>query len=463
MQKMRTCKRLLATVCCAVSAGCASGSTISPPGGSPAETRASSPASEPVSADVALLTFDSAWSRINATYYDSTFRGMNWRAVGDTLRAQAAEARTLGELRATISSMLGRLGESHFAVIPQEAADAFDEDADASARPEADVGLELNWVDGELTVLRVHPGSAADAGVRAGWTVESIDGRPVAEWRDALATAETEAARHALASGTLGSANARMRGATGSTLDIHLRDGAGEDVGLELDRRPLRGEAVRFGNLPTMFAWLEHEELPLPGGGCAGIIRMNIWMTQLAQPFNRAVDELSHCAGFVLDVRGNPGGVGGMVMGTAGSFFDEVVPLAIVRSRGAELRFVANPRRVDTNGQRRETFTGPVAVLVDERSMSTSEIFAAGMQSTGRARVFGSPTPGYALPAVMLRLPTGDVLYHAVADLRDPDGRRIEGAGVVPDVPAPHTRETLLQGRDVAVEAALRWIAGQSR
>mgnify|MGYP003353622937 CR=1 FL=1 len=42
---------------------------------------------------------------------------------------------------------------------------------------------------------------------------------------------------------------------------------------------------------------------------------------------------------------------------------------------------------------------------------------------------------------------------------RGPSGRRIEGAGVVPDVPVTPTREQLLSGKDPVVEAALAWIA----
>ena len=50
-------------------------------------------------------------------------------------------------------------------------------------------------------------------------------------------------------------------------------------------------------------------------------------------------------------------------------------------------------------------------------------------QALGRARVFGERTPGMALPALMLRLPNQDVLYHAIADFVDPNGVRVEVSG----------------------------------
>ncbi len=60
------------------------------------------------------------------------------------------------------------------------------------------------------------------------------------------------------------------------------------------------------------------------------------------------------------------------------------------------------------------------------------------------------------------RLPTGDVLLHVIADFVAPDGRRVEGRGVIPDEPVPLRREDLLAGRDAPLEAALRWIRGKT-
>lgn len=91
-------------------------------------------------------------------------------------------------------------------------------------------------------------------------------------------------------------------------------------------------------------------------------------------------------------------------------------------------------------------------------SASTSEIFAAGLQDHGRARIFGETSAGAALPAVIERLPNGDLFMHPMADLVRPSGERIEGRGVLPDVAVEVTREGLLKGIDAPLEAALSWI-----
>ena len=104
-----------------------------------------------------------------------------------------------------------------------------------------------------------------------------------------------------------------------------------------------------------------------------------------------------------------------------------------------------------------------MAIIVDPMTASTSEIFAAGMQRIGRARVFGERSAGAALPALMERLPSGDVFVHAVADFTDPKGRRIEGSGAVPDEIVPVKVQDLVAGHDAPIEAAARWISSAKK
>src|SRR5215218_9244777 len=96
------------------------------PGARPAPAN---PAADLVPAATALATFDSAWTRIRDSHYDTTMRGVDWPAVRTQLRPRAAQARTMGELRIVLRDMLGRLGESHYAIIPREAVDAMDASA----------------------------------------------------------------------------------------------------------------------------------------------------------------------------------------------------------------------------------------------------------------------------------------------------------------------------------------------
>lgn len=415
-----------------------------------------------VSAAVAAETFDSAWSRVYRTYYDTTFNGVDWHAVRSELRPEAEAAGTLPALRGVIGDMVGRLGDSHFAVLPAEAADALDPDSiTGEAGEPGHVGAELRVVAGELVVVRVEPDSPADrAGVRPGWVLEAVDTAPAARY---LAVIEEMTGDERLAEARVAwAAETRLDGRVGDTLSVRFRDESDEPVEVRMRPLPVPGTPVKFGNMPTMISRLQTEEVPT-AGGCVGVIRFNVWMAPIMPEFEDAMLGLDHCHGTVIDLRGNPGGMAGMIMGVSGYFLDEIRPLGRMITRDSELRLVSMPRRVTRDGKPMQPDTRPLAVVIDGQSMSTSELFAGGLQSVGRARVFGLTSGGQALPAMMMRLPTRDVLMYVFANYLDPDGTRIEGRGVVPDEHVPLTREDLIEGRDAALDAAVRWIEAQPR
>jgi carboxyl-terminal processing protease len=149
-------------------------------------------------------------------------------------------------------------------------------------------------------------------------------------------------------------------------------------------------------------------------------------------------------------------------MGLAGQFVQERVSLGTMKMRTFENQLVALPRTVNARAERVEPFAGPLAILVDGLSASATELFAGGMQSIGRARIFGETSSGMVLGAVTDRLPNGDVLYHTIADFVNARGERMEGKGVIPDTRVPLTREHVLSGKDPALEAAVQWIAAQA-
>jgi carboxyl-terminal processing protease len=190
------------------------------------------------------------------------------------------------------------------------------------------------------------------------------------------------------------------------------------------------------------------------------VIAFNIWMTAIADPFARAIDAYRHADGLVIDLRGNPGGLAEMIRGIAGHVLAAPELLGRVHMRGVDLEFRANPRRSTPDGRAVEPFAGPVAILVDELTASTSECFAGGLQSLHRARVFGQPTMGQALPAATEALPNGDVLLYAIGDFTTSTGQRLEGAGITPDEVVPRTLAALARGEDAPLEVALAWIDG---
>jgi carboxyl-terminal processing protease len=244
----------------------------------------------------------------------------------------------------------------------------------------------------------------------------------------------------------------------GDTVVVQLEDGS-RNVSRALVAIPAAGRVSRYANLPPIAGEVKWSRIPVAGGKCVGTVGFNIWLPALVPDLEQAVDSVRSCAGVVIDLRGNPGGLGAMVMRFGGYFVDSVLSLGTMRMRQLSLNFVINPQKSRNDGSQMSPFAGPVAILTDPLTASTSEIFAAGMQRIGRARVFGERSAGAALPALMNRLPSGDVFVHAVADFTDPTGKRIEGAGAVPDVEVPLSIPDLLAGKDGALERAVEWLA----
>jgi carboxyl-terminal processing protease len=406
---------------------------------------------------VALESFDAAWRIVHETHFDTTFNGVDWLTLRDSLRPRAEEARDLAHVRGLILDMLGRLGQSHFMLIPRERADSLDPARGAAVR--GTTGLDVRLVGEQVLVTRVDSGSSAErAGVRPGWALYAIGRDTVGPL---LRRLRDRPDRDRLETAVWAAAYRRLAPPLDSAIDAVFLDGDDRPVRARLTSEPERSEPIRFGNLPTIFARFEHARLALQGGGCAGLIRFNGWLAPLMQRLDAAVDADRDCAGMVLDLRGNTGGMGAMLGGVAGHFLDRRDTLGLLRTRQSTLAFVANPRRVTADARPVRPFAGPLAVLVDEGSASASEVFAGGMQSLRRARIFGRTSMGAVLGAAFDRLPDGDVLYHAFGEFLTPDGVRLEGRGVVPDDSVTATRAALLAGRDPVLEAALRWIAAR--
>jgi carboxyl-terminal processing protease len=396
----------------------------------------------------AVETFDTAWTIVRDTHFDRAMNGVNWDAVRAELRPSAMAAKNAGELRAILRDMLGRLGQSHFSLIPATA------DGPKSADLSGDTGVDVRLVADSLIVTAVDAGSpAASAGVKPGWKVLAVAGTRL---EPLLAILPPEPRVRNVEAWRV--AHERLRGPAATVVTVSFEDGGGRIHDLALERRPETGHPVTVGHLPTMFVRVESGRRPVPGGLTAGAIRFNVWMTAVDREFQKAMDSHRDADGIIIDLRGNPGGLAAMLMGISGHFVKERKALGTMKTRDSELRFAANPRLVNAAGERVEPYAGPVAILVDAMSGSASECFAGGMQGIGRARVFGQVSMGQALPALFDKLPNGDVLIHAYGDFVAADGTRLEGRGVVPDEVVPLTREALLKGQDDTMDAALQWI-----
>lgn len=413
-------------------------------------------------------SFETVWQTVRAQHWDVKQVGKSWEKERRNRLKQIARAQTAVEVRAITQGMLDSLGQSHFQVIPgsyyrrlkplrprkqapiAEAAGAPAPERDEPERGEPGVtGAIVDFVEDRATVVEVEPDSpAAAAGVKPGWILLRAGALDVRAffWEPAPAGIREEsryrkAVLHSLLAGSID-----------EKVQAEFETENGQLRTVTLNRRMPRGNTIRFGNFPEERVWIDTR----PAAPQVGRIRFNAFMDpeRLMPAIENAVKSCAGCRGFVIDVRGNPGGLAAMAMGVAGWFTrDAGQKLGTLRARHHTEEFEIR--------QRARPFNGPVAVLVDGGSASTAEILAGGLQDLRRARLFGERTAGAALPSQMIRLPNGDGFQFATATYVSQSGRLLEGNGVTPDEIVPQTRAALAAGGDAALDAALRWILAQ--
>ena len=390
-----------------------------------------------------LDSFEKVWQTVRDKHWDPKINGLDWQAIHDELRPKIEAAKSTAEARAVMASMLERLQQTHFGIIAGDIYNELDA-AGGSASP----GLDVRALDSRLIVTSVEPGSpAAKAGIRPGWEIVRIDGHEIApvlkRIHDQFASSTLLDIR--LARAGLG----RLQGASGTSAHLELLDDT-RPVTLDVERATPRGKLVSFGNLPPQHLWVDSRK-PRPDVGYVGF-NMFLDAELIAKTMQDAIESCRDCKGFILDMRGNPGGIGGIATGVAGWFVDQAgLQLGTMHTRTATINFAVFPRP--------EPFRGPLAVLVDGCTGSTAEILAGGLKDIHRARIFGTRSAGAALPSVIEKLPNGDGFQYAMANYVSQGGRPLEGIGVIPDEEVRLTRRGLLDGQDAVLNAALTWIS----
>lgn len=421
--------------------------------------------------------FEIVWQTVKDNHFDPNFGGVDWDAVRAEFAPRAASARTDRELHALLQQMLNRLGQSHFNIIPPEAipstdADDWMEDEEESEAGEggADaerprtkgsvyaaehmtygIGIDLRVVGGALLVTRVEPGSSAErAGLRTGHALRSIDGTSVSSIMRTLRRASVyePAARNQIPAEIL---VGYVNGSPGTNVRLTFLDGRNRLRRASVPRERLKGELTpTFQAMPAQF--VEFESKRLRGG--VGYIRFNLFVAPVLNKFCAALRTMKDAPGVVIDLRGNRGGLLGLVYGMGGLLETRPVSFGVMRTRAGwhDLQVTPQP----------SGYRGPVVVVIDAETQSAGEVFAGGLQASGRAVVVGLRSAGATLPSTAKELPTGAILQYAFADFVTANGTLIEGQGVTPNVNTALSRRQLLAGRDPQLESALVMIEAHS-
>ncbi len=384
-------------------------------------------------------TFEQVWRIVLEKHFDPTLGCQDWPARRLEFGQKLAEARDAADAYATMNALLGTLKQSHFRVVAPSGS------APTAASGPARAPIHVREVGGEVVVVEAEVGGVK-SGVPRGAVLTAIDDRPISE---IVARVKDTATRpDEVAFQTMLAVEGALHGSVGATRKIGFRDPSKADA--EVTREVVcvepDGELVTIGNLQDIPTVVRHRTMP---GTTVGHLAFNYWMLPMVKRVEAAMTELraQGMTALVLDLRGNPGGVGAMAIPIARMLLTEPGSLGKLQFRdfAQEFNVAANPG----------AFTGPVVVLVDEGTASTSEIFAAGLRDLGRVKIYGSrPSAGAALPSMIEQLEGGAMLQYVVGDYHSSKGAVAEGDGVRPDVTVPETRADFVAGRDPVLAAA---------
>jgi len=398
----------------------------------------------PDASDIRQQSFEKVWNTINEKHFDPTFGGVDWQKTRENYEPLALATKSDAELHAILNKMLRELKLSHFAVFMPPA-------ETKTAKSSAGViGIELKMLDNLAVISQVQIGStAAQSGLETGFAVRKIGGKTIAGLLTPL--------EKSFSNRTLPEAQKKLyrerillayiNGDAGTQAKIEVLNGKNQPQVFNIARVEHKSEmSLAVGNFPAQEVIFETKRLP----NNIGYIRFNMWVMPQMSKIREAVRSMKDVDGIIFDVRGNPGGIGGIATGVAGLLVKEQSSLGTMKSRANETKFIVYPQS--------GAYDGKVVVLTDYGSASTSEIFAAGLQEIGRATIVGETTAGAVLPSVFDRLPTGATFQYVIADYKSPKSILIENRGVIPDIESKQTRQALLEGRDLQLEKAIEQI-----
>jgi carboxyl-terminal processing protease len=387
---------------------------------------------ETIPEQVRLDSFELVWGRINDTYWDKTFGGVDWKAIHDQYLPKAKAAIASRDFHSLLNQMLGNLNSSHFVVEPPSEVTRLN--VTEKEMKNGSLGLSLRWIDNQLVVIDTRKGYPAErVGIRQGYVITRINGKTPEQL---FSDYKTKHLGFELRPELLYRAAAYevMQGRPGDRVVLDVLD--------EKDRK---------GHLDLVLTGVPlDEDVPFESRKLKdnlGYISFKVFFGGIVDEFQHALDNLRGTDGLIIDLRGNPGGVIEIAPNIANLLCPSPGSLGTFTFRYEKQSY-------SFKGLGDAAYSGKVVVLVDEASISSSEIFSGGLQDLGRVTVVGSRTAGAVLASTFSPLPTGGTLQYVISNFETSKGTVLEGRGVIPQIEVRTSRAALLAGHDPALEKA---------
>lgn len=383
-----------------------------------------------------LEVFEKTWKDVDEHYYDPAFGGVNWKEIHEKYLPLVQSVKDDKDFYALMDRLTGELHDAHTRFSSPEQWE------NRKKHQGLGFGFRAGFVEGKVVVLDVIPGSsAAKAGVEPGMVITALDGKPTQ-------TELADAAGKVLRSSSERITQLRVLSA------IFAETGEGP-AKLSLERADgSHLEATISRQILSTAPHVTSEQLP----SGFGYIRFDEFHPSVVHPFKSALESFRGAPGIVLDLRRNRGGEGATLAAIAGLFFDKKTLFERRMSRRQVSASEHDGRHteetlVSVGRSGEQVYAGPLVILLSEFSASATEVFAAGMQDSGRATLVGSQTCGCVLGITHDRvMKGGGVLEISEVLWFSPKGRKLEGEGVIPDRIAVPTIASLSAKRDVILQ-----------
>jgi carboxyl-terminal processing protease len=388
-----------------------------------------------------LGIFETVWKKVNETYFDPSYGGLDWKEVHDRYQPKIASAENDEDFYSLVNKMLWELRVSHAALVPP----GFLAAAEPMVFAEGGIGINVRLLDGKAVIASVDPESPGHrAGLRSGFIIQAIDRIPIAQIEQEVRRDRPPYNDLGRIAQSIKGIMGRIYGAPETEVSIAYLDECEERQEKKIIRAKRSGVTVGPKD-QSFFLAIEFEVKRLDND--IGYIKLNTLQPQLAARIPAAIKSLGNVSGIIVDLRGNSGGE---IEGMLDLFLTEKTFLYLKRTRDSETKIFSNPPN--------DVYEGPLVVLIDVMSGSASELFAACLQALKRAVVVGDRSPGSVMESDVMIFPNGAVFMYPVAQLSTPDGTVLEGRGVIPDIEVGLRREMLLRGVDSQLDSALRQI-----
>lgn len=260
------------------------------------------------------------------------------------------------------------------------------------------IGVEVTMKGGTLEIVTPIEGApSARAGLLSGDLITHIDGKTIRGL-------------------TLQQASNKIRGPVDTPIELTIvRNGSGGPFNIKMTREVIR--------IPPVRSRVE---------GDIGYLRISSFNEETSESLKKGVEKLKKAigdriAGFVIDLRNNPGGLLDQAIAVSDAFLEKGA-IVITRGRSREETQRSNARPGDITDGRK------LVVLINGGTASASEIVAGALQDHRRATILGTRSFGHGSVQTIIPLGSRGALRLTTSRYYTPSGRSIQAKGIEPTI-----------------------------